>query len=156
MCFGICLAFQGLPKSCKITSIVSLVAAHRSVREALTIQQREMGISGGLVAEGRDIGTAVFPKAELKIFLTASATERARRRILDLKNKGFSVPSLKELENQIKERDRIDSTRENSPLVKAQDATELVTDGMSIDKVIETIEELFRVKVPEEVWPTPS
>ncbi len=138
-----------------VTSLVSEVAAQSLVRKALTEQQKAMGNSGGLVAEGRDIGTAVFPNAELKIFLTASTAERARRRSIDLKEKGYTFPTLNELESQIKERDKMDSTRSISPLVKAQDANELITDGMSVEKVIESIEELFRMRIPEEVWPTP-
>ena len=143
-------------RSPSVTSIVSVVAAHHSVREALTSQQKQIGIDGGLVAEGRDIGTAVFPNAELKIFLTATTRERARRRILDLQNQGFLVPDFKDVEYQIKERDQMDSTRSISPLVKAEDAQEVVTDGMNIEEVTQVIEELFRLKVPEEVWPTPA
>jgi pantoate ligase/cytidylate kinase len=86
-----------------VTEQVSQVAAHSSVREALTAQQQAMGQRGGLVAEGRDIGTAVFPDADLKVFLTASVAERARRRALDLDQRGFAVPSLAELESQIRQ-----------------------------------------------------
>ncbi|WP_320668386.1 bifunctional pantoate--beta-alanine ligase/(d)CMP kinase [Prochlorococcus sp. MIT 1307] len=139
-----------------VTSLVSEIATQGSVREALTTQQKEIGKSGGLVAEGRDIGSAVFPNAELKVFLTASASERARRRVIDLQNQGYSIPSLNELAAQIKMRDQMDISRKISPLVKAKDAKEVVTDGMQIEAVIEKIEELFRLVVPEEVWPTPS
>ena len=139
-----------------VTSIVSLVATQPLVREELTTQQKAMGESGGLVAEGRDIGTTVFPDAELKIFLTASTTERARRRMIDLQNQGFSKPDFDNLKQQINERDHMDKSRSISPLIKAKDAKELVTDGMNIEQVIEVIEQLFREKVPEEVWPTPS
>ncbi|KZR80638.1 Cytidylate kinase [Prochlorococcus marinus str. MIT 1342] len=141
-------------RSPEVTSSVSVVAAHGCVRKALTAQQQRMGVRGGLVAEGRDIGTAVFPDAELKVFLTASPAERARRRALDLDNRGLPVPDLAELETQIEERDRMDSTREVAPLRQAEDATELISDGMTIEEVIETLIELFRVQVPEEVWPT--
>ncbi len=143
-------------RSPSVTSIVSLVATQQSVREALTAQQKEMGTCGGLVAEGRDIGTAIFPDAELKIYLTASTNERARRRMIDLQNQGFSKPDLENLKKEINERDYMDQSRAISPLVKAKDAKELVTDGMNIQEVIEVIEQLFRIKVPEEVWPTPS
>ena len=142
-------------RSPAVTSIVSIVAAEQSVREALTTQQKEIGKAGGIVAEGRDIGTTVFPNAELKIFLTASTTERARRRMIDLQNQGITDLSFNELENQIKERDQMDSSRTISPLIKAKDAKELITDGMNIEEVIQVIETLFRSKVPEEVWPTP-
>ncbi|MDA0258966.1 MAG: (d)CMP kinase, partial [Cyanobacteria bacterium] len=142
-------------RSPEVTASVSAVAAHRCVRQALTTQQKAMGAQGGLVAEGRDIGTAVFPDADLKVFLTATVAERAQRRALDLKQQGFPVPKLSDLEAQIAERDRLDSTRKEAPLVQAVDAVELVTDGMSIDAVINVLVEQFRARVAEEAWPTP-
>jgi pantoate ligase / CMP/dCMP kinase len=143
-------------RSPEVTGQVSLVAAHGCVRGALTRQQQAMGERGGLVAEGRDIGTAVFPDAELKVFLTATVAERARRRALDLQQRGFSVPPLAELEAQIAERDHLDSSRDVAPLTQAEDATELITDGLSIDAVIERLVLLFRERVPQEVWPDPA
>ena len=143
-------------RSPEVTGSVSVVAAHRCVRQALTAQQKAMGAKGGLVAEGRDIGSAVFPDADLKVFLTATVAERARRRALDLEQRGFPVPERSELEAQIAERDHLDSTREEAPLVQAIDAVELVTDGMSIDAVIDALVEQFRARVPEEAWPTPA
>jgi pantoate ligase / CMP/dCMP kinase len=143
-------------RSPEVTAQVSLVAAHACVREALTAQQQAMGARGGLVAEGRDIGTAVFPDAELKVFLTATPAERARRRALDLEQRGFAVPPLAELEAQIAERDRIDSSREVAPLQMADDAVELVTDGMVIEAVIQALVDLFRARVPQEAWPQGS
>ena len=140
----------------QVTGSVSLVAAHSCVRDLLTRQQRRLGERGGLVAEGRDIGTAVFPDAELKVFLTASPQERARRRAADLEARGHEVPALADLEAQILERDRLDSSRAVAPLVQAEDATELITDGMSIDDVIDALVDLFRFRVAEEVWPTPA
>ncbi len=139
----------------EVTALVSTVAAHPCVREALTAQQRAMGRSGGLVAEGRDIGTAVFPEAECKVFLTASVAERARRRAEDLRQRGFAVPALAELEALIAERDRQDCCREVAPLRQADDAVELVTDGMGIEAVIQALVDLFRARVPEEAWPAP-
>ena len=139
----------------RVTASVSAVAAHACVRAAMTAQQKRMGEEGGLVAEGRDIGTAVFPDAELKVFLTATPKERARRRALDLEARGHEVPALPELEAQIVERDRLDSTREVAPLLQADDAIELISDGMSIEQVIDALEDLFRRRVGEEVWPTP-
>jgi pantoate ligase / CMP/dCMP kinase len=138
-----------------VTAQVSVVAAHGCVREALTRQQQAMGERGGLVAEGRDIGTAVFPDAELKVFLTATTAERARRRALDLEHRGFAVPPLAELEAQIAERDHLDSSREVAPLLQAQDAVELITDGMAIEAVIQALMQMFRDRVPEEAWPNP-
>jgi pantoate ligase/cytidylate kinase len=143
-------------RSPEVTAQVSLVAAHACVREALTAQQQAMGARGGLVAEGRDIGTAVFPDAELKVFLTATPAERARRRAVDLEQRGFAVPPLAELEAQIAERDRIDSSREVAPLQIADDAVELVTDGMVIEAVIQALVDLFRARVPQEAWPQGS
>ncbi|MCX5927899.1 MAG: (d)CMP kinase, partial [Cyanobium sp. LacPavin_0920_WC12_MAG_63_22] len=140
-------------RSPEVTAQVSLVAAHGCVRQALTAQQQAMGLKGGLVAEGRDIGTAVFPDAELKVFLTATAAERARRRAQDLERRGFEVPPLAELEAQIVARDHQDSSREVAPLCQAADAVELVTDGMAIEAVIQALVDLFRERVPEEAWP---
>ena len=143
-------------RSPEVTASVSAVAAHRCVRQALTAQQKAMGAQGGLVAEGRDIGTAVFPDADLKVFLTATVAERAQRRAQDLMQRGFPVPDLSDLESQIAERDRLDSTREEAPLVQAVDAVELVTDGMSIEAVIDALVGQFRSRVAEEAWPTPA
>jgi pantoate ligase/cytidylate kinase len=140
-------------RSPEVTAQVSVVAAHGCVREALTRQQQSMGERGGLVAEGRDIGTAVFPNAELKVFLTATAGERARRRAIDLEQRGFAVPALAELEAQISERDRLDSSREVAPLTQAADAVELITDGLSIEAVIAQLAQLFRERVPHDAWP---
>ena len=142
-------------RSPEVTEQVSQVAAHACVREALTAQQQAMGRRGGLVAEGRDIGTAVFPDADLKVFLTASVAERARRRALDLEQRGFPVPPLAELESQISERDRCDSSREVAPLCMAADAQELCTDGLAIEAVIQVLVDLFRQRIPEEAWPDP-
>ncbi|MEY4807216.1 MAG: hypothetical protein RLZZ206_1605, partial [Cyanobacteriota bacterium] len=143
-------------RSPEVTGQVSVVAAHGCVREALTRQQQAMGERGGLVAEGRDIGTAVFPDAELKVFLTATTAERARRRALDLQQRGFAVPPLAELEAQIAERDHLDSSRAVAPLTQAADAVELITDGLSIEAVIERLVDLFRQRVPHDAWPEPT
>ncbi len=143
-------------RSPEVTALVSLVAAQQPVREFLTSQQRKIGRTGGLVAEGRDIGTTVFPDADLKVFLTASASERAKRRLHDLTSRGFPNPGLQKLEEEITARDEIDSTRKISPLIKADDAIELITDSMNIDEVISTLFELFRMKIPNEAWPNPQ
>jgi pantoate ligase/cytidylate kinase len=143
-------------RSPEVTAQVSTVAAHGCVREALTRQQQAMGERGGLVAEGRDIGTAVFPDADCKVFLTASVAERARRRAEDLRHRGFAVPPLGELEAQIAERDHLDSSRAVAPLRQADDAVELVTDGLAIEAVIQALVDCFRERVPEEAWPEPT
>lgn len=143
-------------RSPEVTAVVSSVAAHPCVRRSLTTLQRHLGERGGLVAEGRDIGTAVFPDAECKIFLTASVAERARRRAVDLRQQGYAVPDLSELERQIAERDDQDSTRREAPLRQAPDALVLVTDGMGIEEVIQALVDAFREKVPEEAWSGPA
>jgi pantoate ligase/cytidylate kinase len=140
----------------EVTAVVSTVAAHPCVRHCLTALQQRLGERGGLVAEGRDTGTAVFPDAECKIFLTASVAERARRRAEDLRRQGYAVPNLAELEEQIAQRDAQDSNRSLAPLQQAPDALVLVTDGMGVEAVIEALVEAFRSKVPEEAWPGPG
>ena len=141
-------------RSPEVTSTVSEIAKQQFVREFLTIKQQVIGNNGGLVAEGRDIGTAVFPDAEVKIFLTASPKERAKRRSLDLEKRGFEYTSIEDLEQEIKERDKKDSERKIAPLKKADDAIELVTDGMNIEDVLKELIYIFRSKIPEEVWST--
>ena len=118
-----------------VTSLVSAIAAQSAVRQALVQQQQSWGQRGGLVAEGRDIGTHVFPDAEIKIFLTASVGERARRRLQDFQTQNQPQVSLEQLERDIAERDLKDSTRKVSPLQKAADAIELQTDGLTASEV---------------------
>lgn len=105
----------------EINNFVSPVSALTFVRAEMLKQQRSMGKSGGVVMEGRDIGTAVFPDADLKIFLTADIETRARRRYDELQNKGIDI-SMDEVKKNLAERDRIDSTRKTAPLRKAKDA----------------------------------
>lgn len=130
-----------------VTAEVSQIAAHAAVRRELVAQQRQWGMKGGIVAEGRDIGTHVFPDAELKIFLTASTGERARRRQRELAIRGTPEIDLDRLEREIQARDTYDSTRRVSPLQKATDAIEVVTDGMVISQVVDRIVELYRERV---------
>ena len=108
-------------RSLEVSSRVSPVAALGFVRKALVEQQQAMGIDKGIVMDGRDIGTAVFPEAELKIFVTASAEIRAQRRYDELKAKGQEA-SFEDILHNVEERDRIDQAREVSPLRKADDA----------------------------------
>ena len=117
------------------------------VRQTLLEQQRQYGITGGLVMEGRDIGTQVFPEAELKIFLTASVEERARRRWSDLQGQQQDGGTLEELEQAIAARDHQDSSRRVAPLRKADDALELNTDGLAIEAVVDQIVAWFHAKV---------
>ena len=114
-------------------------------------EQRKIGESGGLVAEGRDIGTTVFPDAELKIFLTASIDERAKRRKSDKNSKDAQEIDLHTLKKLIKKRDFEDSNRKISPLLKANDAIEIVTDGYSINEVVDKIIYLYDDKIPKEI-----
>ena len=136
-----------LVRTPKVTAQVSTISAQPAVRKALLHQQQQYGVDGGVVMEGRDIGTTVFPHAELKIFLTASVTERSRRRQRDLQAQNQPTVSLKDLERAIDERDRKDSTRRVAPLKKAEDAIELCTDNLSIDDVVSKIVSLFKRRV---------
>ncbi|NEP57815.1 MAG: bifunctional pantoate--beta-alanine ligase/(d)CMP kinase [Symploca sp. SIO2G7] len=130
-------------RSPEVTANVSAIAAQPVVRRKLVEQQQSWGSQGGIVAEGRDLGTHVFPDAELKIFLTASVQERARRRQQDLEQQGFEHVSLAELEQDIQQRDFRDSTRIFAPLRKAADAIEVNTDGLSIAQVTDKIVSLY-------------
>jgi len=134
-------------RSQDVTAQVSAIAAQAVVRRELVKQQQSYGCRGGIVAEGRDIGTQVFPDAELKIFLTASVQERGRRRQQDLKDQGKPEISLDDLEQTIYERDRKDSTRALSPLRQAEDAIEIQSDRLSITQVVEQIVNLYHSKL---------
>ena len=123
----------------------SRVAAMPSVRSALTERQRQFAQWPGLVADGRDMGTVIFPAAPLKIFLTASAEERARRRYKQLKDKGFDV-SLAALSQELAERDRRDANRAVSPLKPADDAELLDSTGMSIEQVEQAVLTLAKTR----------
>jgi len=131
-------------RNADVTAAVSQVAAQPAVRKSLVRQQQRYGQQGGIVMEGRDIGTQVFPDAELKIFLTASVQERARRRQQDLQQQGLPIGPLAELEQAIYDRDYQDSTRSVSPLCKAEDAIEIQTDGLTINAVIDRIVDLYQ------------
>ena len=115
----------------EVSSFVSPVSTIREVRQAMVKQQREIGVNKGIVMDGRDIGTVVFPFAELKIFMTASPEVRARRRFLELTGKG-DIVDFDEILRNITERDSIDSTRKESPLKKADDAIVLDNSHMTI------------------------
>ncbi len=127
----------------EVTANVSAIAAQAAVREILVKQQQAIGRSGGVVMEGRDIGTHVFPDAEVKIFLTASAQERAKRRQADMIAQGQIAPDLVTLEQEIVERDRQDSTRDHAPLTQAEDATLVNTDGLTIEEVVAVIVKMY-------------
>ena len=122
----------------EVTAIVSQVAALGPVRSRMVELQRRMAAKGSVLMDGRDIATSVLPDANVKIFLTASIEERARRRFKEMQEKGYNV-SLEELQKDIAARDKADSEREISPLVQAPDAELLDTSNMGIDEVVQAI-----------------
>ena len=129
----------------EITNNVSLVSAQPSVRAELTKRQQEIAEAGGIVMDGRDIGTTVLPNAEVKIFLVASVHERAVRRFKENQTKGIDTP-LDVLEKEIEERDYKDSHREISPLTQAKDAVLVDTTSLTIDQVVDQILEIINQK----------
>jgi len=134
-------------RSEKAGNAASRVAAWPDVRKALFQRQRRFMQPPGLVADGRDMGSVVFRDAGLKIFLTASAEERARRRYKQLKEKGLGV-NLAALSAEISERDRRDATREVAPLVACEDAVVIDSTALGIDAVVERVLELARDRFP--------
>lgn len=127
----------------EVGKCASKVAAYPGVRKSLLGLQRSLGELGGVVLEGRDIGTVVFPHAEVKIFLTASIEERARRRTEELKAKG-ERPDPATIQMEMAQRDKQDATRAVAPLKKAADAVEVDTSGMSIESVLDRLESIVR------------
>ncbi len=119
----------------RVSGMVSYVAKIKEVREKMVSLQREISKGKDVILDGRDIGTVVFPNADLKIFLVASPEERAKRRLMDYEGKGIEENYEKVLAN-ILERDHIDSTRKEGPLKKAKDAVEINTDGDTIDETV--------------------
>ncbi len=131
-------------RSLEVTSQVSAIAAQAAVRAELVKRQQDYGRRGGVVMDGRDIGTHVFPDAEVKVFLTASVQERARRRHYDLKGQGHTDISQDDLAQAIYERDQKDSNRAIAPLCKAPDAIEINTDTLTIAEVTAKIVSLYQ------------
>ena len=125
-------------RTLRVSKYVSPVATLSEVRRKLVEQQQLMGKDRGIVMDGRDIGTVVFPNAELKIFMTASAETRAKRRYKELLERGHNLSYEDVLEN-VTTRDHIDSTREDSPLVKAEDAIEIDNSDLTIDEQLNTL-----------------
>jgi cytidylate kinase len=125
-------------RTLEVSQYVSQIAAISEVRRKLVFEQQEMGKQGGIVMDGRDIGTVVFPDADLKLFMTASADKRATRRYKELIANGDNV-SYDAILFNVQERDRIDSTREDSPLVMADDAIEFDNSDMGIKEQFEKI-----------------
>ena len=129
-------------RTSEIDARVSAISAVPAVRAALVHLQQKVGAQGDYVVEGRDIGTVVFPQADLKIFLTASAEERARRRVKQNKERGVGSTNFDEVLQAIKDRDAADSSREMSPLTQALDAVLLDSSDLSIDEVAARIVDL--------------
>ncbi|HEY3265665.1 MAG TPA: (d)CMP kinase [Armatimonadota bacterium] len=156
---GVCLEFRQTPtgqhifmdgedveeaiREPQVSDWSSRVSADPRVRRALTVQMQRMGRKVSVVMEGRDVGTVVMPDARLKVFLTAAPEERARRRTMELAAKGQTVPEAQVLA-EIRERDHRDTTRADAPLVKAADAVEVDTSGLTPDAVIQRIVALAR------------
>ncbi len=132
----------------EVSNLVSPVAAIPEVRHRLTAIQQSYGATGGIVMDGRDIGTTVFPNAEMKVFVDASPEVRAQRRVLELTEKGEPV-SYEEVLANVKERDHIDTTRKESPLRKADDAFVLNNDTLSRDEQLDILTSMFHKIVAE-------
>ncbi len=136
-------------RSEEIGNLASKIAALPAVRQALLQRQRDFAVAPGLIADGRDMGTVVFPEARLKIFLTASAEERAKRRYKQLKDKGMSA-NLHDLVDELRQRDERDTKRRVAPLVAADDAVTIDTTQSSIDEVTEQVMTLLRARFQTE------
>jgi cytidylate kinase len=133
-------------RNLEVSEFVSPIATIHEVRIKLVAQQQKMGMEKGVVMDGRDIGTVVFPNAELKIFMNASAQERAQRRYKELLAHGDTVKYEAVLKN-IQDRDHIDTTREDSPLVKAMDAIEIDNSEMNLDDQFHTVLQLAKDRI---------
>ncbi len=129
-------------RSPEVDANVSPVSAYPGVRSALTAQQRRIGLRGNVVMVGRDIGTVVLPEAPLKIYLDASAEERARRRYLEVQARGDRSQTYADILDNVKRRDAIDSSRATAPLKAAPDAVIIDSTGLSVEEVIARVEEL--------------
>lgn len=133
-------------RSNEVTSSVSLAATHASLRSEMVQRQLAMAKTGGVVMDGRDIGTHVLTDAELKIFMSASVEERAQRRHLENEKRGISS-DLVQLKKEISERDKMDSEREASPLIQAEDAIYLDTTHLTIQEAADTIIQLAKERM---------
>lgn len=133
-------------RTSEVTNSVSIVSKHKLVREEMVRRQQMFAVNGGVVMDGRDIGTHVIPTAEVKVFLLASVDERAIRRHKENMQKGYNS-DLEQLKQEIAARDKLDSEREIAPLKKADDAIEIDTTSLSINGVVDKIMELTREKI---------
>jgi len=133
----------------EVSELTSIISKYPSVRELMVKLQRELVKNGNFVVEGRDIGTVVFPNAQLKFFLTASAEVRARRRYKEM-GPDQNTRTIEEVENEMKKRDLRDSTRALSPLKKAGDAVELDTTEMTIDEQVKHLTRVIQMEIHKE------
>jgi CMP/dCMP kinase len=162
LCQEISISFQREGDSCRvfvngedvsaairteeIGLFTSSISARKPVRDALLAMQRKMGEQGGVILEGRDIGTVVFPDAEVKFFLSATPEERGRRRYLELAARGEKV-TLEETIEKVICRDRQDESREHAPLKRAEDAVDIDSTSLSIDEVLDLMERTVRSRL---------
>lgn len=133
----------------EVSELTSMISKFPSVRELMVKLQRELVKNGNFVVEGRDIGTVVFPNAQLKFFLTASAEVRARRRYKEM-GPDQNTRTIEEVENEMKKRDLRDSTRALSPLKKAEDAVELDTTEMTIEEQVKHLTRVIQMEIQKE------
>lgn len=133
-------------RTSEVTNNVSVVAAHEAVRKEMVMRQKRFAEKGGVVMDGRDIGTHVLPKAEVKVFLLASVEERAQRRHTENLQKGYPS-NLETLKEEIAKRDKFDSEREVAPLKKADDAVEIDTTSLTIQQVVDKILKLAHERI---------
>ena len=143
-----CLLLNGknveeLIRGTEVAAVVSKVATIKEVRVKLVMEQQKMGTNGGIVMEGRDIGSVVFPKAELKLFITASQEIRAQRRFLELKSKGIEA-KINEISSNLAERDLMDSSRKESPLIQVADAIVMDNSKLTREEQLDFVLNLVR------------
>jgi cytidylate kinase len=143
-----CLLLNGknveeLIRGTEVAAVVSKVATIKEVRIKLVVEQQKMGANGGIVMEGRDIGSVVFPKAELKLFITASQEIRAQRRFLELKSKGIEA-KINEISSNLAERDLMDSSRKESPLIQVADAIVIDNSKLTREEQLDFVLNLVR------------
>lgn len=130
-------------RTMRISERVSEVATVKEIRAALVAQQQQLGQKKGVVMDGRDIGSVVFPEAELKLFMTADVETRAKRRQLELQEKGEQVP-LEEIKLNLENRDQVDSSRSESPLIKVAEAIEIDTSSLTFSQQVDQIIDLVK------------
>jgi len=143
-----CLLLNGknveeLIRGTEVAAVVSKVATIKEVRVKLVMEQQKMGANGGIVMEGRDIGSVVFPRAELKLFITASQEIRAQRRFLELKSKGIEA-KINEISSNLAERDLMDSSRKESPLIQVADAIVMDNSKLTREEQLDFVLNLVR------------